>query len=326
MAVKKYASVKYVQTKSAAQFLRYLDLSHGRWGPISEEKSEWVFRGHGNASWGLVPTAWRKTSRLPEFPHFDSEANQQWHRFFKHRPPLKSYARSIIVSGLTMTATIYELTYRFVQLCDELGFFVPGNIDNVHPGSSFLANYCHEWPDHAVDNPLLSFALAQHHGIPTNLLDWTRNAEYAAFFAADDNFELNSGPPFDRRKHELAVWALNLRLLNSREINSLHVLNCPRSENNFLHSQDALFVWYPRANLFYLENGRWPDFLDVLEARFSKARQKPVQKITLPANQVSILLHKLSRKRISKARLMPTYDNIFHTVYQNILVEAVNTI
>ena len=314
--VKKYNCVKYIETKAADRFLRYIDTSHRRWGGIAELNSRWVFRGQGKASWGLVPTAWRNSPGKPF--HLYEQAMKQWETHFRYRPPLKSFSKSRIVNGLIMTAVIHEITYRFVQLCDELGFFVPA--EKVHSGSAYLRDYCHYWPDHDEKRyPLLSFALAQHHGVSTNLLDWTRNAEYAAFFAADDNFSLYVD---EEKKPDIAVWALNLKLLNQREVKSLHVLNCPRSENSFLHSQDALFVWYPAANYYYLENGSWPDFLDVLEARFSKSRQKPIQKITLPANEVPVLVHKLFRKRISKARLMPTYDNIFHTIYQNTKLEA----
>ena len=49
--------VKKICLDTASEFLAYIRLASGNWG--EELDSSWVFRGHGDAEWPLLPRAWR---------------------------------------------------------------------------------------------------------------------------------------------------------------------------------------------------------------------------------------------------------------------------
>ncbi len=80
-------------------------------------------------------------------------------------------------------------------------------------------HYLFDLPDDQDDLEWL--ALIQHYGAPTRLLDWTRSAYVAAFFAAES---ANFPKPF-------AIWAVDQERVNAEALAMLG-LNDPGGDNN----------------------------------------------------------------------------------------------
>jgi len=120
------------------------------------------------------------------------------------------------------------------------------------------------------------FGLAQHHGIPTRLLDFSTNPKKALMFAVSP---LSSG---DASSKEFAIWAvhdfymLNLALRfyrkNPFDTIQIEIVRFPRSENSFLRHQDGVFLFFKGADHWRMENGRYPSLSDAIDHAFKLPR------------------------------------------------------
>jgi hypothetical protein len=282
----------------------------------------WVFRGQRDASWDLTPSAWRNPSTVPlqRLARLRVEFEERFGlgiRELLYRNPLTRCANAdFVVKAYAQGRAEFSLLLDFVTFADELGHRVP-DVDIYRR----LAH--HNYLPDVQSYPLVRFlpelnaaaALAQHHGVPTRSLDWTRNPLYAAYFAASEVEVADT-------KAQIAIWAIRpdllLELGRHERYNSQYTRflghTVPNSENPYLRSQQGLFIHPVYGCAHIAAAGTFPDFQTFALDAQSHSSEPVIRVLTLPHSEVGELLRLLWLRGVSRAHLMPTIDNVTHAL------------
>ncbi|MDE2859182.1 MAG: FRG domain-containing protein [Chloroflexota bacterium] len=179
----------------AERFINFIEKFHVKSG------NHHIYRGQRCHSWRLFPANLR-------FPPYDPN---------KYRQMLMEYMQIGIFNGLDL-----PLYKPYESL-----------IDPIRQRLIFLGNCLDE--NRYIEVPSAIVAHAQHNGLPTELLDATRDPLVASFFAVWKNSGEN-GEPLDNS----VLWIFNERELYART--NLRVFTYPLSAS-FTPNQKSVFMW-----------------------------------------------------------------------------------
>lgn len=237
-----------------------------------------VYRGQADSTWPLIPSLWRNIEYVT------------------------SSEPGCGVTVKQMLDAEFISLRDFIKYCDKIGVNIPNDSREFRKefvkgfGLGKYYNNPNLWPDEEYFGLI---ALAQHHGVPTRLLDWTSTVSTALYFAVSSSLA-----EYERWNDEkkIALWVL-AKCYEDHYRHDVFVCECPGSISSHLAAQSGLFT------VHYCLNNSDEMFVPYSLESMANNNFPPIfYKFTLPVYECPRLLTLCISAGFSAANIYPTAD------------------
>ena len=271
-----------------------------------------LFRGHADTSWALLPSLWRSPA-APMLHRFLAGAREKI-RIAVDRVKRRHSACGMSPSafdGIALVVAEQMMAMAFGEMADQLGFDMPpcdvlsDGFVTQSPEEDFICKVLLEMGVDHIASPAL-LAVAQHHGMPTRLLDYSTHGLYAAYFATD--------PLQNSESRDVVVWVIAEHVV--RKGRRLRIMRPRRTTSAYMLAQEGLFVYDERAWCHAIYGDRVWDHESIMNMFFSNLTDSYRLKcrVLLSRSHAAEVRELLWRERIHAASVQPSLDNVARTM------------